>query len=71
MSERTIKVNFETPNVKNLSEKFDEITEINKQILEMNIKLSADNEYFRQKQEEFDKKNKGVIQKIKDYWKGE
>lgn len=71
MSERTITVNFETPNVKGLSERLDELAEINKQILSINVKLSIDNEYFRQKQEEFDKKNKSIVQKIKDYWKGE
>lgn len=55
--QRKVKGTIETPNVKGLSEKINQ--------------LIADNEYFRKKQEEFDKKNKGLVQKLKDYWKGE
>ena len=55
--ERKIQGTIETPNVKGLSEKID--------------RLMADNEFFRQKQEEFDRENRGVVQKLKDYWKGE
>jgi hypothetical protein len=54
---RKIKGSIETPNVKSLSDKIDQ--------------LMADNEFFRQKQEEFDKKNRSLVQKLKDYWKGE
>lgn len=68
---RTVQGTVETPNVKSLSDKFEELVELNKQISTVNEKLSSDNEYFRQKQEEFDRKNRGIVQKIKDYWKGE
>lgn len=33
--------------------------------------LISDNEYFKQKQEEYDRKNRNIFQKVKDYVKGE